>query len=145
MSTHRRPTVADRALNADAEPGPGGWAAIFVDTPARAYEVRAQLIGPLAVHRSIDTAPGRPWVVSHISTGVRIGSFDRQQGAAGFAAWLRDELAAADLDVSGTDVVAVRDRLDAATSGRENMHRAAGRFGGGVGGGPVHPAFGAAP
>lgn len=134
-------TTTPIPLNPDVEPGPGGWAVIRVDTTTGPVAARAQIIGPLAVHRTIDTTPGRPWCVSHLPTGVRIGDFDLQQGAAAFAAWLRDELDGAGLDVSGTDVVAVRDCFDAAAGGRENIHRAAARHSGSVGGRPLHAAF----
>lgn len=73
-------------MNANVRPGPGGWGTIQIHTLTnRLPSVRAQLIGPFAVHQY----DNQRWHVSHTRTGLRIFAFPRRTQAVKWAAAAR--------------------------------------------------------
>jgi len=73
-------------MNATVRPGPGGWGTIQIHTiTGHLPSVRAQLIGPFAVHQYDNLR----WHVSHTRTGLRIFTFPTKAQAVSWAAAAR--------------------------------------------------------
>jgi len=57
-------------MNKNLKPGPGGWTDITVARRDGPSDVRAQIIGPFAVHRNV--IEDRLWVITHIRSGCSV-------------------------------------------------------------------------
>lgn len=69
-------------MNANVRPNAGGWAQIDVACASGLREVKAQISGPFAIHRSLT---GLGWSVSHTRTGLAFPcDFLTYAGAASF-------------------------------------------------------------
>jgi len=108
-------------MNENVSPGPGGWAdvelALNPGFEATDPRVRAQIIGPLAVHRELR---GTLYKVTHLRTGVGISfRFDRQREAVRFALRLLEACGGMDWDTDDTDEL---QRRILAEITREKLH-----------------------